>query len=474
MKDRKIEEHLSSAINEMTPDLLENLVGELKLEEGVRESHGHGPAERAGEASAENPAPVKGVRRVPFDTKRKKRRRLYQGMAGCAAAFLLFLGGYGLLFGEKEAAAVIGLDVNPSIELSVDDRDRVIAATAYNDEGKEILGDLDFEGSDIDVACNAVVGAMLTRGFLTDLSNSILVSVQAQDEEHGKMLEKSLSQGLNGYLEDTKIAAAILGQYVKSDEELTAFARENGISPGKAWLIRSLAAKDERMTEESLLKLSTQELILLGQEKKISGDDSYGQVNTSEYITREEALLIGAEAAGLTAAGETDPSAVDQLMEWHRVTFECDDGVIIYDVDFAAEGVEYEYDIHAKTGEIIDQDRDNTDSGSGSGGSGGTSGSGSGGGQGSGYDDDDRDDDSDDRDDDSDDRNDRDDDSDYDRDYDRDDDDGYAAPRTQTNSVSYDHDDGDDDSGDRDYDSDDDGGDSGDDDDGGDDGDDDD
>ena len=422
MKDRMIEEHLGRAIDEMTPDLLGDLMKELDMEKV--------PSEEVEKTTPDQQTEEKPL----FVTRRKHRRQLYKGLAACAAALLIFVGGYSFWGGEKETAAVVGLDVNPSIEMSVDDEDKVITAKAYNDEGQDILSDLNFEGSDINVACNAVVGAMLTRGYLTDLSNSILVSVQAQDAEHGKMLEKSLSKNLNGFLEDSKIAAAILGQYVADDQAVTTFAEENQISTGKAWLIQSLLAQDDRLTAEGLLKLSTQELILLGQEKEISGDDHYGQVNTSEYISREEALLIGAEQAGLTEPGATDASAAEQLMDTHRVTFECDDGIIIYDVDFTAGGMEYEYDINAKTGEVIGMDVESVGGGQGAG-SGNGSGSGSGSGGTAPVDRDDDDDDYDDR-------------------YDYDDHDDYDYDDHDDDDDDHDYDDDDDDGGDDDDDDD--------------------
>ena len=59
----------------------------------------------------------------------------------------------------------------------------------------------------------------------------------------------------------------IIGQYVKGDEKVASFAKSNEISEGKAWIIKELAASHERQTEESLLKLSTQELLLLCNEE---------------------------------------------------------------------------------------------------------------------------------------------------------------------------------------------------------------
>ena len=48
-----------------------------------------------------------------------------------------------------------------------------------------------------------------------------------------------------------------------------------------------------------MVKLSTQELILLGQEKNLASENSYGKANTSKYIDKEKALAIAMDAAGV-------------------------------------------------------------------------------------------------------------------------------------------------------------------------------
>ena len=336
MTDKQINESIRNAIEQQAPDLLEQLEKELGFEQEVSQT-----AQRQAASAADGSA------RVPVF---RKRRRFYQRMAGIAAALLLCLGGFALYDRQPEVCAVVGLDVNPSMELSLDRNDRVIEATAVNEDGEEILSDLDFKGSDVTVAGNAIVGALLTRGYLTDTSNSILISVRGSDEVKSKAIEEKLTADLNGFLENSTITAAILGQYVEEDEGIISFASANRISEGKAWLIRELTAKDQRLTEDSLLKLSTQELILLGQEKGVFTGTTYGTADTSKYISEEEALDAAAKAAGITGAPEGA-----------RAEFECDDGVIIYEVEFTSGGVEYDYDIDAVTGKVLSAESETAD-----------------------------------------------------------------------------------------------------------------
>lgn len=61
------------------------------------------------------------------------------------------------------------------------------------------------------------------------------------------------------------------------------------------------------------------------------------------YITREEAQNIALREAGV--------STEDAVFE--NKEFDLDDGSPVYELEFQANGVEYEYDIHAETGEIL-------------------------------------------------------------------------------------------------------------------------
>ena len=109
-----------------------------------------------------------------------KRSRLPRILAAAAALVLLLTGTavYGL---NTRVCATVALDVNPSIELNVNRRERVVSVSPINNDGEQILGDMDLTGSDLQVAFNALVGSMLRQGYLSELSNSILISVDSSD-----------------------------------------------------------------------------------------------------------------------------------------------------------------------------------------------------------------------------------------------------------------------------------------------------
>lgn len=330
MDNREIEKRIHSAVSSAAPDKLDDIMKACGIED--RE-----------EAQIE---------RKPVYLKPKKKRPAYKAFGSIAAALILCVAGV-LAFGRggaSDAAAIIGLDVNPSIQISVDNDGKVLEASAVNTDGEKILDGMTLAGTDMKVAANAIVGSMLQQGYLNDISNSILVSVQAKDSAKGTSLQEELSSSLNQYLGSYALSAAVMGQCIADDSEIAAFAKENGISEGKASLIKSLTASDSRLTEAGLLKLSTQELILLASEK--SNDKTpavtYGEVNKSQYIGKDKALDIALAKAGLKKS----------QISGYDVEFECDDGVITYDVEFYSGSVEYEFEIDATTGSILEYETD--------------------------------------------------------------------------------------------------------------------
>ena len=81
----------------------------------------------------------------------KKKNRGFTAFAAVAAVFVLLIAGIfiaknnGLGTSSNALAAVVSLDVNPSIELKVDKDEDVISATGLNADGKKVLEGMDLE-----------------------------------------------------------------------------------------------------------------------------------------------------------------------------------------------------------------------------------------------------------------------------------------------------------------------------------------
>ena len=268
-----------------------------------------------------------------------------------AAAVLVVGGGAGLAVynNNYRVASTISLDVNPSVEITANKKEDVLAVTALNDDGRKIIGDMDFSGSSIDVTVNALIGSMLREGYLTDLANSILISVDDSDADHGAQLQKKLADDVSRILQVNAFDGAVLSQTVVKDSDAWTLADEYGITAGKAQLVNEIIAGNPVHTFDELANLSINELNLLTAAPTVTTTaESVGQASDKAYIGSNRAKEIAVEHAGFTAE---DVVGIQVEMDYER-------GVMVYEVEFYADAYEYDYDINAETGEIVKNNRE--------------------------------------------------------------------------------------------------------------------
>ena len=70
--------------------------------------------------------------------------------------------------------------------------------------------------------------------------------------------------------------------------------------------------------------------------------------STTALLPEEDAVAIALEHAGLTA----------EQAETVRVTYEMDDGIPEYEVEFRVGTAEYDYTVHAETGAVLSFEKD--------------------------------------------------------------------------------------------------------------------
>ena len=296
---------------------------------------------------------------ITMNEVKKKKNRLLP-IAVAAALVLVCLGGYlGLSYAnradlpaEYSVASVITLDVNPSLNIVMDESDKVLEVQPLNDDAKTVIGDMDFAGSSLDVTVNALIGSMLVNGYLDDIRNSILVSVENGDSAKAESLQQQVSALISSAVGDGGFEASVLTQTVTATSESAALAEQYGISEGKAELILKVCAADPTLTAESLAPLSVNDISLIAGSRGIS-DSTVSQTGTASskgYISVDEA-----KSAAYAHAGVAESDVV-----YVETDFDSEHGVMVYEVEFYAGNVEYEYDINAQTGEVVKYAQQNT------------------------------------------------------------------------------------------------------------------
>ncbi len=238
--------------------------------------------------------------------------------------------------------SIVSLDVNPSIEIAVSRSERVLEVTALNADGKKVIGDMDLEGSDIDVAVNALVGSMLKNGYITEYQNSVLISVEGSNETKNSELKLRLAKQVEEAV--GSVDGSVLSQVVpRDDDELEALAKQYGITEGKAKLIRSIIAANNTYTFEQLAVLSINELNLIKGEAPTEGVGAVGKPSEKAYIGKEKAIQLALKAAGVEKANARE---LECELDYEK-------GIMVYEIEFKSAGTEYDVDVNAVTGEVV-------------------------------------------------------------------------------------------------------------------------
>lgn len=309
MKNREVQKKLSDAIEKTAPNDINAVLSRISDEKGT-------------------------VLEV-MKTKNNTRKYLKGAVAACLA--LAIMGGGGAYYTRAcTVSTVVSLDVNPSIELKVNSLEKVISCSALNDEAKEVLRDMeggkDLKGTDIDVAVNALIGALVKNGYLDSISSAILVSVEDKDSERAAKVRQTVTETVDSVLSANSSAASVLSQTLSKDKNLDELAKKNNISSGKAALVEKVRVINPSLDFDALSALSVEEL----KDLEKTGAPALP-------IGREKALEAAMSAGGFNASdviAEVDP--------------DIDDVPAHYDVEIKYSGTEYEYKVEAYTGEIIE------------------------------------------------------------------------------------------------------------------------
>lgn len=247
-----------------------------------------------------------------------RQRLRWQRLAAACVLLVLCAGGIfsWLWFSTK---AVVSIDVNPSVALSLNRFEYVIDTQAGNTDGADVLDDLSLKNLKLSTALDALMGAMSRKGYLDDQAQ-ISVFVDGSDDDFNRELYDEITDDLAHLAPD---AVTQVGESA-TNEQTT-----------------EQPAGNEQTTEQP-----SAEQPVAGQttEQPVTGQ----QPQQSISITEEQAKEIAANHAGVAVADLT----------FHSVSLEEDDGRRVYDVEFYSGSTEYDYEIDAATGDILSYDND--------------------------------------------------------------------------------------------------------------------
>jgi len=153
----------------------------------------------------------------------------------------------------------VSLDINPSLEMSVDKDLQVIDVHAFNDEAVNLLRVLDLEGSNLDQALTELINQAIVQNYIADGQDNIMISTVSPLSSDGIILDQIT---LYKVMQNTIASRGFSGQvriYSVSGDFHKA-AGQNEVSAGKYLIYEQLVRSGESVTINDIKHQSVSQL----------------------------------------------------------------------------------------------------------------------------------------------------------------------------------------------------------------------
>ncbi len=187
------------------------------------------------------------------------------GIAASCAACVLGAAGIGA-YAYYTPASYVSLDVNPSIEYSLNTFNRVLSATGVNDDGENILDDIGsvrLKNQSIDRAIRETINAIAQRGYFPlDDEGGVVIAVYDKQLQKAEKLSEKLKEAVEQVAQEESLDVDVESMAV--GEERVQEARSLGVTPGKLNLVEKLQASAQNIDDidvEEWLNKSVKEIM---------------------------------------------------------------------------------------------------------------------------------------------------------------------------------------------------------------------
>ena len=137
----------------------------------------------------------------------------------------------------------VSLDVNPSIEYSVNRFDRVLSCNAVNGDGKAILDKLNLKNKTIEDAVQETVQEIADNGYLTSSEQGgIVIAASSDNNSKADELADTLKDEATSTTKEKGITADV--ETLSIGKERVKEAKDLGVTPGKLNLVQKLQASN--------------------------------------------------------------------------------------------------------------------------------------------------------------------------------------------------------------------------------------
>lgn len=195
------------------------------------------------------------------------------------------VGIYTVLKVNNTAVTYVSVDINPSVEFTLNAGGKVLSSRALNEDGKILSAGVSFCGMDIRNAVNTMIGAAAEAGYFEFFDsietiksdgislnmNAVMITVVNDDDGNVQNIKHQLTESVKNYFENNDIFSLILTQ--DGNYNYRADALTSGMSIGKLHLTKLVEGS---IDSETAKDMSVKDLVsVIANQQKEQNRDNY-------------------------------------------------------------------------------------------------------------------------------------------------------------------------------------------------------
>lgn len=207
--------------------------------------------------------------------------------------FVLGIGSYCIykLFEKKEYNYLI-VDINPSIQLTLDKNDKVVEVTPLNSDGDILISELKLKKLSLEEAAKIIIKEAVEMGYIYEygVDNYVTVLGYSKVTEKITKLEDTFIRETKIYL-NSKYIYNVVKPFILNDESKR-YSEENNISSLNMKLIEKIIELDKTIKKEELISYNSKELY---NKIKVINNNRLNNLNIKEEELKEKKNLLKQE-----------------------------------------------------------------------------------------------------------------------------------------------------------------------------------
>jgi len=207
------------------------------------------------------------VPRLGQEIKLEGRKRLpyLKQLMAVASVLIILMAGLLYIGNIPSAAAYLTIDINPSIELAVSSKGKVISASALDNEGGRILAEVKLKGRDLSEAVELIVAQAVTDNYIEESGDNVILATLTVASGTEPLVDlNSVYNAIILPLESSGLESDVIIEPV--EPELREEAAATGISTGRYLLYNK---SNQKGLQISISDITSMNLGKLQKEKKV-------------------------------------------------------------------------------------------------------------------------------------------------------------------------------------------------------------